>query len=153
MHGFNVGELCIIYGALLLFGVIGILLLLQGWFFKRTFYKKYTLHAKAKVTDKSGSDMTKPVITYEAEVNDKAITLVERSGIGLPFYVPQVGDIVDVYIHPDPNKLVSLSVPQNTKTRTFVCEARALSMAKFYLGMGSVFAGMSLLGIVMFTCM
>lgn len=51
MNGFSVGELCIIYGALLLFGVIGILLLVQGWFFKRTFYKKYTLHVKAKVTD------------------------------------------------------------------------------------------------------
>ena len=121
MNGFSVGELCIIYGALLLFCVIGILLLLQGWFFKRTFYKKYTLHAKAKVTDKLGSDMSKPVITYEAEVNDEAITLV------------------------------SLAVPKNTKTRTFVCEARALSMAKFYLGMGSVYVGMSLLGIVMFT--
>lgn len=151
MNGFSIGELCIIYGVLLLFCVIGILLLLQGYFFRKTFYRKYTLHVKAMVKDKWGSDLNKPVITYVANVNGEEITLVEQSSIGAPFYVPEVGDIVDVYIHPDSNKTVSLLMPRNTKSRVFVCEKRALSMSKFYLGMGSAFGGVALLGIIMFT--
>lgn len=74
-----------------------------------------------------------------------------QSSIGVPFYVPKVGDVVDVYVHPDPNKVVSLSVPSDTKTRVWVCDKRALSMSKFHLGMGSVFAGTSFMGSIMVT--
>lgn len=44
-----------------------------------------------------------------------------------------------------------VSMPPNTFTRVFVCEKRALSMSKFYLGMGFAFSGMGVLGIIMYT--
>ncbi len=151
MDQFSVGELFLIYGFLALLLVIGILFILQAWFFRKGFYKKYTLHTTAVVKEYVGSRLKTPVYLYETTLDDKSITLVEQSSIGAPFYVPNVGDVVDVYIHPDPNKTVSLAFPPDTKTRIFGCEKRFHSVSKFYLGMGLCFAGVAILGIVMFT--
>ncbi|MCR5742264.1 MAG: hypothetical protein K6F92_00845 [Lachnospiraceae bacterium] len=151
MGGFGIAELIIIYGFLSLFAVIGILFLLQWNFFRKGFYGKYTIHKKATVKKMTGGRLGTPVISYVCEIDGKEEILVEQSSIGAPFYVPNEGDEVDVYIHPDPNKKVSLSQPPNTTTRVFVCEKRSLSMSRFYLGMGLAFATAGLLGIIMFT--
>lgn len=62
-----------------------------------------------------------------------------------------VGDTVDVYIHPDPNKTVSLAYPMGTITRIFGCEKRFKSMSKFYLLMGLGFVICKMVGIIMLT--
>ena len=144
-------ELIIIYGFLSVFVIIGILFLLQWWFFRKGFYTKYTLHKKAFVRELTGGRLKAPIVSYVCEVDGNEEILVEQSSIGTPFYVPVVGEKVDVYIHPNPQKKISLAMPPNTFTRVFVCEKRALSMSKFYLGMGFAFLGMGVLGIIMYT--
>ena len=52
---------------------------------------------------------------------------------------------------PDPNKIVSLSVPPGAVTRVFGCEKRFKSMSRFYLRMGLGFVICGLVGVVMFT--
>ena len=151
MNDFSLGELFIIYGFLAILVCIGVLFLLQGWFYRKGFYGKYTLHKKATVKKLTGARISTPVVSYETEIDGEIITLVEQSSIGAPFYVPNPGDEVDVYIHPDPNKTVSLSRPPDTRSRVFVCERRALSIAKFDIGMGIAFAGAGLFAIIMFT--
>ena len=152
MNGFSLGELLIIYGFLTILVCIGVLFLLQAWFFRKGFMKKYTLHKKATVKKMTGGRSTgTSVVSYETEIDGEMITLVEQSSIGAPFYVPNLGDEVDVYIHPNPNKTVSLAIPPDTVSRVFVCEKRALSMSKFYMGMGIAFAGVALFTIFMFT--
>ena len=151
MDQFSVGELFLIYGFLSLFLAIGILFILQAWFFRKGFYKKYTLHTTAVVKEYVGSRLKDPVYLYETILDGETVILVEQSSIGAPFYLPNVGDVVDVYIHPDPNKTVTLSIPPDTKTRVFGCEKRFHSISKFYLGFGLGFAGAAILGIAMFT--
>ncbi len=151
MNEYSLGELFTIYGFLSLLVAIGILFLLQGCFFCKGFYKKYTLHTTAKVKGFVGGRLKNPVCIYETLLDGEVVTLVEQSSIGAPFYIPAIGDVVDVYIHPDPNKMVSLALPAGTKTRVFGCEKRFLSISKFYLGFGSAFVGTGALGIIMFS--
>ena len=148
---FSIGEYVLIYGFLTVFVIVGILFLLQFHFFNKGFYKKYTFHTKAIVKSTLGSRIKTPVISYETEIDGKKEILTEQSSIGAPFYVPMVGDMVDVYIHPDPNKTTSLANPPGTVTRYFGCEKRFKSMSKFYLLMGLGFVICGMVGIVMFT--
>lgn len=148
---YSIGECAMIYGFLLLITAIGVLFLLQFGFFSKGFYNKYTLHAKATVKSTLGSHIGTPVITYAAVIDGKEEILTEQSSIGAPFYIPALGEEVDVYIHPDPGKTVSLAYPPGTVSRVFGCEKRFKSLSKFYLGMGLAFAGAGLLGIVVFT--
>lgn len=151
MDQFSIGELFLIYGFLLLFLAIGVLFLLQAWFFRKGFYKKYTLHTTAVVKEYVGSRLKAPIYLYETTLDGEPVTLVEQSSIGAPFYLPNVGDVVDVFIHPDPNKTVNLALPPDTQTRVFGCEKRFRSISKFYFGFGMCFSGAGLLGIIMFT--
>ena len=151
MNGYTTGDLFLIYGFLAFLMLIGILFLLQSWFYRIGFYKTYTLHATAKVKGHMGSRLKTPIYSYETRLDGERVILTEQSSIGVPFYSPEDGDVVDVYIHPDPDKIVSLSFPPNTKSRCFVCEKRAHAIAKFDFGFGLSFFLGGLFGIIMFT--
>ena len=92
-------ELIIIYGFLSVFAIIGILFLLQWWFFRKGFYTKYTLHKKAFVRGLTGGRLKTPIVSYVCEVDGNEEILVEQSSIGTPFYVPVDGKrLMFIYI-------------------------------------------------------
>lgn len=142
-------ETLIIYGAMLLFGGIGVFFLVMWDLYARRYKNKYSLEVSARTVKVLGSRSNSPTIFYEAEMDGRTETFIESSGLGLPSYVPRVGDEVTLRVHPDPERIDSVGI--DFKTRPFICVERAPATALFYGIMGMAFLGAAVLGTVMYT--